>query len=41
MDIISSYMMISYLNCLLNGATLPRVSCGQQWQAAENVDVSL
>ena len=40
MDIISNYIIINYLNCLLKAATSLRVSSGWQWQAAANFDVS-
>ena len=40
MDIISYYMTIYYLNCLLKAATSLKVSNDQQWQAAANFDVS-
>ena len=41
MDIISYYMMIDYLNCLLKAATSLRVSSSQQRQDAGNFGVSL
>ena len=40
MDIISNYMIIGYLNCLLQAVTSLRVSSGQHQQAAANFDVS-
>ena len=40
MDIISNYMIATYLNCLLKAATPLRVSSSRQWQAAANFDVS-
>ena len=40
MDIISNYMKINYLNCLLKAAKSLIVSSSQQWQAAVNFDVS-
>ena len=40
MAIISNYMVIYYLNCLLKAVTSLRVSSGLQWQAAANFDVS-
>ena len=40
MDIISNYIIINYLNCLLEAATSLRVSSGWQRQAAANLDVS-
>ena len=40
MDIISNYMIINYLNCLLNAAKPLRVISARQRQAAANFDVS-
>ena len=40
MDIVSNYMILNYLNCLLKAATSLRVSNSRQWQAATNFDVS-
>ena len=40
MDIISYYMIINHLNCLLKAVTSLRVSSGRQWQAAAYFDVS-
>ena len=40
MAIISNYMVIHYLNCLLKAARSLRVSTGLQREAAVNFDVS-
>ena len=40
MDIITNYIMINYLDCLLKAVTSLRVSSGWQRQAAANFDVS-
>ena len=40
MNIISNYMIINYLNCLLKAVTSLRVSSNWQRQAAANFDVS-
>ena len=40
MGMISNYMIINYLNCLLKAATPLTVSSGRQRQAAANFDVS-
>ena len=40
MDIISNYIKINHLNCMLKAATSLRVSRSWQRQAAVNFDVS-
>ena len=40
MDIISNYMKINYLNCMLKAAISLRISSSWQRQAAANFDVS-
>ena len=40
MVLISNYMVINYLNCLLKAVTSLRVSSGRQRQAAANFDIS-